>query len=224
MDSCEHKSILLDSLSDFLNKIDMIPCHPKNKLLLYHRYILCKLSWHLTIADLSKAWVVENLDSVVTRYIRKWFQLPISASISGLIVSRSEGRYTWRHNSVLHFIASTLKGIKDTSLFVDRPSILSPCINTGEQGRPDMLLSAANYILYIIELTVGFETNIDNSASRKYEKYRSLKHELSSCYHEVKFMSLSVRLVPLGILVMHISKCTMILTLIKSMSNISLRS
>ena len=59
------------TLSDFLNKIDMMPCHPKNKLLLYHRYILSKLSWHLTIADLNKTWVVENLDGVFTRYIRK---------------------------------------------------------------------------------------------------------------------------------------------------------
>ena len=67
----------------------MIPCHPKNKLLLYRRYILSKLSWHLTIADLNKTWVVENLDSAVTRHIRKWFELPISASISGLIVSKS---------------------------------------------------------------------------------------------------------------------------------------
>ena len=69
MDNCEHKSILLDTLSDLLNKIDVIPCHPKNKLLLYHRYTLSKLSWHLTIADLNKTWVVENLDSAVTRYI-----------------------------------------------------------------------------------------------------------------------------------------------------------
>ena len=89
MDNCEHKSILLDTLSDFLNKIDVIPFHPKNRLLLYHCYILSKLSWHLTIAALNKTWVVENLDSAVTRYIRKWFELPISVSISGLIVSKS---------------------------------------------------------------------------------------------------------------------------------------
>ena len=39
-----------------------------------------------------------------------------------------------------------------------RPSRLSPpCIITGEQFRPDMLLSTANNILYIIELTVGLE-------------------------------------------------------------------
>ena len=55
-----------------------------------------------------------------------------------------------------------------------------------------MLFSTANNIRYIIELTVGFETNIDKNASRKYEKYRSLKQELSSNYHEVKFINISI--------------------------------
>ena len=89
MDNYEHKSVLLDALSDSMNKFDMIPCHTKNKLLLYHRYVISKLSWHLAIADLNRTWVVEKLDSVVTRSIRGWFELPISASISGQIVSRS---------------------------------------------------------------------------------------------------------------------------------------
>ena len=55
-----------------------------------------------------------------------------------------------------------------------------------------MLLSTANNILYVIELTVGFETNIDNNASRKYEKYRNLIQELSSNYHKVKFINISI--------------------------------
>ena len=55
-----------------------------------------------------------------------------------------------------------------------------------------MPLSAANNILCIIELTVGFETNVDNNASRKYEKYRSLKQELSSIYNEVKYINVSI--------------------------------
>ena len=88
-------------------------------------------------------------------------------------------------------MASTLKDIKDTSLFVELSGFLSPCIITGEQFRPDMHLSTANNILYKIELTVGFETNIDNNASRKYEKYRNLIQELSYNYHKVKFISIS---------------------------------
>ena len=112
--------------------------------------------------------------------------------VAGCKTYLEEGRYTWRHNSALHFIASTMKDIKDTSLFFDLPGFLSPCIITGEQFRPDMHLSTANNILCIIELTVGFETNIDKNASRKNEKYRSLKQDLSSNYHEVKFINISI--------------------------------
>ena len=89
MDNYEHKFILLEALMSLLNKIDAIPCHPRIKLPLYHRFILSKLSWHLTIADLSRTWVVEDLDNVFTKYIRRWFELPNSASISCLIVNRS---------------------------------------------------------------------------------------------------------------------------------------
>ena len=73
-----------------MKRIDSLSCHPKNKLLIYHNFVLSKLSWHLTIADLSKTWVVQNLDSVVTRYVRKWLDLPISSTLSTLILHRSK--------------------------------------------------------------------------------------------------------------------------------------
>jgi len=38
--------------------------HPRNKLLLYYRYVLSKISWHLTVAGLGKTWISENLDNV----------------------------------------------------------------------------------------------------------------------------------------------------------------
>ena len=82
--------------------------------------------------------------------------------------------------------------MKDTSLFLDLPGFLSPCIITGEQFRPDRIFSTASNILYIIEFTVGFEVNIYNNASRQYEEYHSLKQEISSNYHEVKFTNVSI--------------------------------
>jgi len=43
----------------------------------------------LTIADLSKTWVIDNLDNIITSYVRKWLELPISATISSLILNKS---------------------------------------------------------------------------------------------------------------------------------------
>ena len=78
MDNVEHRSILLETINDLLCTIDKILCHPKNKLLLYHDYVLSKISWNLTIVDLSKTWVIENLDNKVADYVRWWFELPIT--------------------------------------------------------------------------------------------------------------------------------------------------
>ena len=40
MDNIEHKYILLETINDLLHINDNIPCNTKNKLLLYHRFIL----------------------------------------------------------------------------------------------------------------------------------------------------------------------------------------
>ena len=96
--------------------------------------------------------------------------------VAGCKTYHEEGRYTWRHNSALNSIASYLKNIKDSSLFAGIPGFPSPCIIAGDHFRLDMPLSTANNILYIVELSVSLETNIDSNANRKYEKYRSLKH------------------------------------------------
>ena len=83
-------SDLLGTTDSLMSKINDLPCHPKNKLLLYHRFLLSKLSWNLTIADISKTWIIDNLDSIVSKYIRQWLELPISATLSSLIINKSK--------------------------------------------------------------------------------------------------------------------------------------
>ena len=75
---------------------------------------------------------------------------------------------------------------------MDLPGYLSPCIITGDSLRPDMLLSTIDNRLYIIELTVGFETNLANNAHRKELKYHSLLTDLVNEYHSVEFINLSI--------------------------------
>ena len=83
-------SEVLGSINDLLSKNDAIPCRPRNKRLLYHRLVLSKLSWHSTISNLSKTWIVENIDSLVSRYVRQWLEGPISATLSSLLISKSK--------------------------------------------------------------------------------------------------------------------------------------
>ena len=73
-----------------MSKLDLIPCRPKNKLLLYHRFVLSKASWHFIIANLGKTWVAENLDNLVSSYVRQWLDLPISATLSTLVLPKAK--------------------------------------------------------------------------------------------------------------------------------------
>ena len=90
MTNGSHKEKLLSMFPSLLKEIDDLPLHPKNKLLLYHRYVLSKVSWHFTVADLSKTWVIENLDNLVSKYIRQWLDLPISATLTSIVLSKNQ--------------------------------------------------------------------------------------------------------------------------------------
>ena len=87
MDNNDHESLHLSSLQNMLKTVDSLHIHPKNKLLIYNRYILSKLSWHFTVADISKTWICEHLDNIVTKCVRQWLDLPISANVSSIILS-----------------------------------------------------------------------------------------------------------------------------------------
>ncbi|CAB4027761.1 Hypothetical predicted protein [Paramuricea clavata] len=90
MTNNEHKLELISLLTNLLKKIDLNPLHPKNKILLYNRYVLSKLSWHLTITSISKTWISKNLDSLFTQYVRKWLEVPISGTLSNIYVPNQQ--------------------------------------------------------------------------------------------------------------------------------------
>ena len=87
MSNNNHKTELATLVNELMTDIDSKPLHPRNKLLVYSRYVLSKLSWHFTIATLSKTWVIENIDPVVNQYIRKWLEIPISGTLSTVFIT-----------------------------------------------------------------------------------------------------------------------------------------
>ena len=343
----DHKSEINDTLNNMLKEIDELPLHPKNKILLYNRYLLSKISWHFTVSDITKTWVNESLDNIACKYIRKWLELPISATISNVLlpcnkfglniilpstkflqcrtVSRqalksspnqeinrlwketsdhkniqydiyqntkdvlsavrreheerlqhhlisqgsffsnimkystlsfnsiwssvqkklpknifnftirymnntlptrknlvkwgtaptsecsycleqesllhvvagcksylNEGRFTWRHDSVLNFIASIIKSVKACNIYADLPGFISPSVITGDKLRPDLVLTLTTKCIYILELTIGFESNLLTNTKRKRQKYEELINEQQNNYEKVKFVNMSL--------------------------------
>ena len=64
---------------------------------------------------------------------------------------------------------------------------------SGENLRPDLILfNRRKTILYILELTVGFESSLEVNSIRKSAKYLSLLKALRATYREVKFVNVSM--------------------------------
>ena len=101
-------------------------------------------------------------------------------------------QFTWRHDSVLNFIAKTLLPVSNSNIFVDLPGYKSPSIISGDMFRPDLLLSISNDYLYILELSVGYESNLQTNADRKKERYKDLIAQQKKHYKSVKFVNLSI--------------------------------
>ncbi len=79
-----------------------------------------------------------------------------------------------------------------SKIYVDLPGFISPSVITGDELRPDLLLTIENKIVYILELTVGFETNLKTNSDRKHEKYLTLITDQENVYDEVKFVNVSI--------------------------------
>ena len=100
-------------------------------------------------------------------------------------------RFTWRHDSILQFIANNLPSQHIQNTYADLPSFPNPSVITGDDYRPDLLILTKGNCLYILELTVGYETNLRNNINRirlKYEKIMDQRKKFSC----VKFINLSI--------------------------------
>ena len=90
MSGDQHKTVLTERLKENLLTVDQLPLHPKNKIQIYSRYILPKLSWDLTISDINVTWVKQVLDPILKSYIRLWLEIPISGTLDVLSLSKDK--------------------------------------------------------------------------------------------------------------------------------------
>ena len=91
MTNNDHKEILISKTNELLDTIDKLPLHPKNKIMLYQRYVLSKISWHLTIADLPITWVKQNLDTIASKFIHTWLEIPVAGTLN--IIRQSKNKF-----------------------------------------------------------------------------------------------------------------------------------
>ena len=58
--------------------------------MIYSRYLLSKISWDLTIADLDVTWVKNTLDDLCHNNIRRWLEIPPYGTIEILLLSTTQ--------------------------------------------------------------------------------------------------------------------------------------
>ena len=111
--------------------------------------------------------------------------------MSGCEKHLHQGRYTWRHNSVLKALASFVfhRGIGE--LYVDLEWFRSPLEVTGDSKRPDMSVTPDD-ALYLVELTVCYETNLPKNVQIESNRYETTIEHLKSSFTWVKFVNLVV--------------------------------
>ena len=109
-------------------------------------------------------------------------------------VALNQGRLTWRHNSVLQFLAQSFISKKPSELEVYADldglhlngSTIPPDIVPTQQ-RPDLvIINRKEKLVFIIELTICFERNFEAANARKAERYQHLKNDIEDrgfkCY------------------------------------------
>ena len=80
-------------------------------------------------------------------------------AVSGCNAYIVQGRYTWRQDSTLNFLELSFQSVRDFIIYADLPDFINPSAITGDNLRPDLLPVLPSKCHYLLELTVGFESN-----------------------------------------------------------------
>ena len=67
-----------------------------------------------------------------------------------------------------------------------------PSLITGDFLRPDRDFISPDNSLYVLELTVGFEKNLEINSNRKATKYKPVFLDSKSQHHKINFVNISM--------------------------------
>lgn len=101
-DQAKHKITVKSKLDTMLREVDACPLTRKQKLLVYRAGVCPRLTWLLTIEELPITWVEKNLDTLASRYLKKWSGLARAANNSLLYLSATKGGLNLPLISSLH--------------------------------------------------------------------------------------------------------------------------
>ena len=74
----------------------------------------------------------------------------------------------------------------------DIEGYINPLVIIGDENRPDMIITQNKSTIFVLELTVGFETNLDYNTKLKASKYREMLKSPENKFEKVNFVNLSM--------------------------------
>ena len=81
----------LKKKTNLLTRVDATPVTRKQKLHLYRLGICLRITWDLTVSEFPLSWLEKNIDSLVTRYLKRWSGLARPADPSRLYLPQKNG-------------------------------------------------------------------------------------------------------------------------------------
>ena len=85
------KTALLEKLQTMLAKVDATQLSSRQKLRLFRDAVCPRLTWDLSLADLPISWVEKNLDTLTTKFLKRWTGLAKSANTCRLYLPKCKG-------------------------------------------------------------------------------------------------------------------------------------
>ena len=71
-------------MTNYVRVIVKLPLTRLNKISIVQIYVFNKLRWRFSIYDLTETWVDKNIDKIISKFVRKWCQLPVCANFEHL--------------------------------------------------------------------------------------------------------------------------------------------
>ena len=142
-----------------------------------YRFARQALIFSLPVRNNLKRWKKVNSDACPL-CDGKQTQLHV---LNHCVKSLNDGRYTWRHDSILYTIMYYVKQLsqKGYEIYADLEGFVSPNELFTGQVRPDIALKKEDEVI-VIELTCCFETNLRKSNAYKKNRYKDIDQKLKT--------------------------------------------
>jgi len=124
----------------------------------------------------------------------------LSHTLAGCKVALEQGRYSFRHDSVLHVLHKLSINLTTESsgieIYTDLQNNMAPTIPPEilpTAQRPDLVIvNKPQKTITIVELTVPYENNIVKEHNYKHEKYQYLIADLEGCGYDVTYFPIEI--------------------------------